>query len=123
MDVHDVPSASKPVDNKTIPAESSKNPEFYRYLRLRLPLEKHMVVSKKKLNPSKTIEPGCYFSPYQLASVRNSPYVNAEVLSRYESVGGVRIEDVVLITDNGCDVLTTVRKDVEWIEAVASGSI
>ncbi|KAG8821899.1 hypothetical protein FRC19_007036 [Serendipita sp. 401] len=114
MDVHDVPSASKPSENKTIPAESSKNPEFYRYLRLRLPLEKHMVV---------TIEPGCYFSPYQLAPVRNSPYINAEVLGRYESVGGVRIEDVVSITENGCDVLTTVRKDVEWLEAVASGSL
>jgi Xaa-Pro dipeptidase len=44
MDVHDVPSASKPEKNATIPHSSSKNPEFYRYLRLRLPLEAHMVV-------------------------------------------------------------------------------
>jgi hypothetical protein len=44
MDVHDVPSASKPENNKTIPASSSEAPEFYRYLRLRRPLEEGMVV-------------------------------------------------------------------------------
>ncbi|PVG02478.1 putative prolidase [Serendipita vermifera] len=112
MDVHDVPSASKPSFNKTIPSSSTQNPEFYRYLRLRLPLEANMVV---------TIEPGCYFSPYQLAPVRNSPYIDHDVLSRYEEVGGVRIEDVVLITNTGCKVLTNVRKDIEWLESVASG--
>jgi Xaa-Pro dipeptidase len=55
--------------------------------------------------------------------VRNSPHIDHDVLSRYEVVGGVRIEDVVLITDAGCDVLTKVRKDVEWLEAVASGNV
>jgi len=69
-----------------------------------------------------TIEPGCYFSPHQLAPVRNSPHIDQDILSRYEVVGGVRIEDVVLITDTGCDVLTKVRKDLEWLEAVASGN-
>ena len=44
LDVHDVPSASKPAHNNTIPAFSSQNPEFYQYLRLRLPLEKGMCV-------------------------------------------------------------------------------
>jgi len=45
------------------------------------------------------------------------------VLSRYESVGGVRIEDVVAITPDGYEVLTTVGKDVEWVEGVCSGSL
>jgi Xaa-Pro dipeptidase len=58
-----------------------------------------------------------------LKPVRGSEYIDHDVLSRYEIVGGVRIEDVVVITANGCEVLTTVRKDVEWLEAVASGSI
>lgn len=46
LDVHDVPSASKPDEkfNMTIPEESRQNPEFYRYLRLRLPLEAGMVL-------------------------------------------------------------------------------
>lgn len=69
-----------------------------------------------------TIEPGCYFSPHQLEPVRGSPHIDHEVLGRYEIVGGVRIEDVVLITETGCEVLTAVRKDVEWLEAVASGA-
>ncbi|KIM31406.1 hypothetical protein M408DRAFT_327626 [Serendipita vermifera MAFF 305830] len=113
MDVHDVPSASKPAVNDTIPKSSSQTQQLYKYLRLRLPLEANMVV---------TIEPGCYFSPHQLEPVRGSPHIDHEVLGRYEIVGGVRIEDVVLITETGCEVLTAVRKDVEWLEAVASGA-
>ncbi|KAG8941342.1 hypothetical protein FRC04_004588 [Tulasnella sp. 424] len=114
LDVHDVPSASKPDEkfNMTIPEESRQNPEFYRYLRLRLPLEAGMVL---------TVEPGVYFSPHLLAPVRSSPYINQEVLAKYESVGGVRIEDVLLITANGSENLTTVGKDVDWIEKVCSG--
>ncbi|KAG8848877.1 hypothetical protein FRB96_001009 [Tulasnella sp. 330] len=114
MDVHDVPPASKPdpAFNTTIPEESKKNPEFYTYLRLRLPLEAGMVL---------TVEPGIYFSPHLLAPVRNSPNINHEVLARYESVGGVRIEDVLLITETGYENLTTVGKDVDWLERVCSG--
>jgi Xaa-Pro dipeptidase len=44
MDVHDVPSASKPVDNPTIPQDNVGHPDFYAYLRLRLPLAEGMVV-------------------------------------------------------------------------------
>lgn len=55
MDVHDVPSASKPVVNLTIDKGTAVGHEsFYEYLRLRLPLEEGMVV---------TVEPGIYFSP------------------------------------------------------------
>lgn len=116
LDVHDVPSASKPDEkfNMTIPEESRQNPEFYRYLRLRLPLEAGMVL---------TVEPGVYFSPHLLAPVRSSPYINQDVLAKYESVGGVRIEDVLLITENGSENLTTVGKDVDWIEKVCSGKL
>lgn len=74
-------------------------------------------------NDGQTVEPGCYFSPHLLASVRNSPYIEADVLSRYEPVGGVRIEDVIAITTDGYEVLTTVGKDVEWVEGVCSGSL
>lgn len=44
MDVHDVPSASKPVDNPTIKGVVLGHETFYTYLRLRLPLETGMVV-------------------------------------------------------------------------------
>lgn len=53
--------------------------------------------------------------------MRKSPFINHEVLARYESVGGIRIEDVVVITENGAENLTTVGKDVDWLEAVAGG--
>lgn len=45
LDVHDVPSASKPSVNNTIQKGVELGcPEFYTYLRLRLPLEHNMVV-------------------------------------------------------------------------------
>ena len=44
MDVHDVPSASKPIDNKTIGGVIHGHESFYTYLRLRIPLEEGMVV-------------------------------------------------------------------------------
>lgn len=45
MDVHDVPSASKPVENNTIERGVQIGHEsFNKYLRLRLPLEVGMVV-------------------------------------------------------------------------------
>ncbi|KAH9847073.1 Creatinase/aminopeptidase [Lenzites betulinus] len=114
MDVHDVPSASKPVQNDTIKGIPLGHDSFYTYLRLRLPLEEGMVV---------TVEPGCYFSPHLLAPVRDSKHIDHEVLKRYESVGGVRIEDVVLITKEGYENLTTVRSDTEWVEKVCAGEI
>ncbi|OSX62797.1 hypothetical protein POSPLADRAFT_1169425 [Postia placenta MAD-698-R-SB12] len=115
LDVHDVPSASKPEQNNTIGKGIELGHEsFYTYLRLRLPLEEGMVV---------TVEPGIYFSPHLLAPVRDSQHVDHDVLKRYESVGGVRIEDVVVITKDGYENLTTVRSDTDWIEAVCSGEI
>jgi Xaa-Pro dipeptidase len=56
-----------------------------------------------------------------LAPHRQSPFINHEVLKRYESVGGVRIEDVLVITENGSENLTIVGKDVDWLEAIAGG--
>ncbi|KAI8995229.1 Creatinase/aminopeptidase [Trametes punicea] len=114
MDVHDVPSASKPEKNDTIKRIELGHESFYTYLRLRLPLEEGMVV---------TVEPGIYFSPHLLAPVRDSRHIDQKVLERYEGVGGVRIEDVVLITKDGYENLTTVRSDTEWVEKVCSGEI
>ncbi|KAH9052665.1 Creatinase/aminopeptidase [Lactarius vividus] len=119
LDLLDVPSASKPVHNPTIAQGNGSGTEaghekFYEYLRLRLPLEEGMVV---------TVEPGIYFHYHFLAAVRNSEFIDHEVLSRYESVGGVRIEDVVLITSDGFENFTTVRSDVQWVEGVCSGEL
>lgn len=114
LDVHDVPSASKPEENATIAALELGHESFYTYLRLRLPLQAGMVV---------TVEPGIYFSPHLLAPVRDSRHIDHDVLKRYESVGGVRIEDAVHITEDGCENLTTVRSDTHWIEGVCAGEL
>ncbi|KAH9929163.1 Creatinase/aminopeptidase [Fomitopsis serialis] len=115
LDVHDVPSASKPERNDTIGKGVELGHEsFYAYLRLRLHLEEGMVV---------TVEPGIYFSPHLLAPVRDSKHIDHEVLKRYEAVGGVRIEDVVVVTQDGYENLTTVRSDTDWVEGVCSGAL
>lgn len=44
LDVHDVPSASKPEQNATIKLNAVGHVDFYTYLRLRLPLETNMIV-------------------------------------------------------------------------------
>ena len=50
-----------------------------------------------------------------LAPYQQSPFLDAAVLGRYESVGGIRIEDNILITENGAENLT-------WSEARRHGS-
>ncbi|PSF35414.1 Xaa-Pro aminopeptidase [Aphanothece hegewaldii CCALA 016] len=71
------------------------------YLRLDRPLRSQMLV---------TIEPGFY----QVSAILGNPdirtkyrsVVNWDKLSQFEDVRGIRIEDDVLITDNGIEVLT-----------------
>lgn len=58
MDVHDVPEASKPAENPTIPKDDVGHESFYTYLRLRLPLEAGMVVVSFSLSSSKS---QCWF--------------------------------------------------------------
>ena len=72
-----------------------------------------------------TVEPGIYFHPHLLnqTSGRQMPWIDQNVLQRYESVGGVRIEDVVLVTKNGYENLTKVGSDRKWVEGVSSGEL
>ena len=63
--------------------------------------------------------------PHLLAPIyeKRSEYIDYDVLKKYEGMGGVRIEDCVLITKNGYENLTTVKSDVEWVEGVCSGEL
>ncbi|MEA5462625.1 aminopeptidase P family protein [Leptothoe sp. PORK10 BA2] len=88
------------------------------FLRLDRPLQPGMVV---------TIEPGFYQVPGILADRetcdRYTSMVNWDRLAQFADVRGIRIEDDVLITDHGCEVLTaalpTQANEVE--SAVAQG--
>lgn len=118
MDVHDVPSASKPANNKTVVrAVELGHKSLYNNLRLRLPLEQGMVV---------TVEPGVYFHSHLMLPIRDSKHIDHDVLKKYEQsggLGGVRIEDVILVTSSGSENLTTVRSDTAWVESVCSGEL
>lgn len=71
-----------------------------------------------------TVEPGIYFSPLALANARKQPYaryIDFEVAEKYVHIGGVRIEDDILVTANGYENLTTAPKGEEML-AIIRGS-
>ncbi|EGW32667.1 uncharacterized protein SPAPADRAFT_61737 [Spathaspora passalidarum NRRL Y-27907] len=88
------------------------------YLRIRRKLQEGMVV---------TNEPGCYFSPFLLEETLEDPekskYINRDVLDKYWYVGGVRIEDDVLITKDGHEVFTKITKDPKEISAIVKAGL
>jgi Xaa-Pro dipeptidase len=107
MDTHDVGGNPNYGDSN----------EYFAYLRIRGKLPANAVV---------TNEPGIYFRKYpmeqELKDGKWDGVVDQEVLKRYWSVGGVRIEDDIWVKEDGCENLTTVGKGLEEVEAMVRGA-
>jgi len=77
-----------------------------------------------------TIEPGCYFRDFLIEGQIPKEfyefelkYLNVEKIKEYQAeVSGVRIEDVVLVTETGCENLShDIPRTVEEIEKCMAG--
>jgi Xaa-Pro dipeptidase len=68
------------------------------------------------------VEPGCYINSHLLAPFKNSPLIDHAKVEEYMYVGGVRIEDNLLVTENGYDNLTpaSLPKTVAQIEKLTA---
>ena len=103
LDTHDVGGYPKGVERIDRPG--------IKFLRVRRELMPGMVI---------TIEPGIYFIPAPLKPALESPdqakYLNKERINSLMNFGGVRIEDNLIITEDGHENMTDVPKEIKDIE-------
>ena len=109
LDVHDVAG---------YPNYEDPDP-YFKYLRLRRELKTGMVL---------TNEPGCYFNEYLLDEFlhkhpERAKMVDFEVMKKYKNVGGVRIEDDIIITKEGYENMTGITSDPDEIEKIVQAGL
>lgn len=105
LDTHDVGGYPKGVERIDRPG--------IKYLRARRTLQPTMVL---------TIEPGIYFIPALLKPAfedeTKSQFLNQSKLTEMFDFGGVRIEDNIIVTEEGYENLTNVPKERDEIEEI-----
>ena len=107
LNTHDVGGFDKNVPRNTTDRK-------LRYLRSNRVLKPGMVL---------TVEPGLYFIEQMLEEARNTPevakHINFKLVDEYSAeCGGYRIEDDVLVTEKGHEVLPGPVKELEEIYAL-----
>ena len=113
MDVHDLEGLGEDVVGYDEEVQRAK--EFgLAFLRFGRKLKEGFVM---------TIEPGIYFIPDLIdlwkAENKHSEYINYDEVEKYREFGGIRIEDDILITADGCRVLGKhIPKTVAEIEEI-----
>jgi len=116
LDVHDMEGLGEDYVGYTDTIR--RNPEFgWRSLRLGRAIEAGFVI---------TVEPGVYFIPELISrwwlQKKNSQYINYDMVKKYEDFGGLRVEDDVLVTENGHRVLgRKIPKTIDEVEDMSSG--
>ena len=100
-------------------ADYSDPDPMFRYLRIRGKVPAGAIV---------TNEPGIYFcrfmvEPAMKEGSKHAKYIDKNVVEKYWAVGGVRIEDDVLITEEGYENLTEAEKTVEGMEKLLQEGI
>lgn len=59
-----------------------------------------------------------YIESFFLADPTHARFIDQDVLEQYYSVGGVRIEDCLLVTEDGHENLTTAPKGEEALRLI-----
>lgn len=113
LDVHDMEDLG---ENNVGYDETIKRSEQFgtAYLRLARKLQPGFVL---------TVEPGLYFIPTLVEKWKSekkfTQYINYQNINKYLGMGGIRIEDNVLVTENSCRVLGDhIPKTISEIESL-----
>jgi len=117
LDVHDMENLG---ENRVGYADDQQRSSQFglHTLRLARPLRTGFVV---------TVEPGCYFIPALIDQWRaegtHAAFIDYETVADYADFGGIRIEDDVLVTDEGAQILgPDLPKAPAAVEALAQES-
>ncbi|CAF1157602.1 unnamed protein product [Adineta steineri] len=103
IDTHDVGGYTDPQTRSSLPGLKS--------LRTNRLLQERMCL---------TIEPGIYFNQGLINNAYENEefkkFLNRDEINKYLHVGGVRIEDDIVVTNDGCELLTVVPRTCDEIE-------
>ena len=115
LDVHDMEDLG---DIVGYPEGEERSTQFgLAFLRMTRPLEPGFVI---------TVEPGIYFIPALMdqwrGENRHAQFIDYDRANEFRDFGGIRIEDDILITENGCRVLGPgIPKTIAGVEAAMRG--
>jgi Xaa-Pro dipeptidase len=81
-------------------------------------LTRRPLTKRARAHSNRRYFPKHYLSHVFLPSPIHSRYINKDVLQRYLAVGGVRIEDDILVTADGYENLTKAPRGEEMLRII-----